>query len=137
MSEQTKSEKQSERVQDEALSRKRRLPRPDDTLGTVVGLTRTQAEQRLKSERVQGRLKRMPLWQLQDGGKMIDRVRQFPDALVAASYLAFASLLARQSGQPLCVSMIGKTIRLGLTGRTKGPDAGLTEEVLDLAEQLG
>lgn len=130
-------ELKSERVQNEGLNRRKRLPRPDDEVGSAMALTRGKAEQRLKSERVQLRLKRMPYWRLQEGGRAIDRVRQFPDSLVAASYLAFASLLARQSGQPLRVSMVGKTLCIGLTGRTKGADAGITEEVLDLAEQLG
>jgi pterin-4a-carbinolamine dehydratase len=130
-------ELKSERVQEEVLSRKKRLPPPDDAVGAAMALTRSQAEQRLKSERVQSRLKRMPHWRMQEGGKAIDRVRQFPDALVAASYLAFASILARQTGQPLRVSMAGSTLCLGLTGRSKGNDAGITEAVLDLAEQLG
>lgn len=76
-------------------------------------------------------------WKMQAEGKAIDRVRQFPDPLVAASYLAFAGLLARQTGQPLRASVSGKTIVIALTGRTKGVDKGITEEVLDLAEQLG
>jgi pterin-4a-carbinolamine dehydratase len=130
-------ELKSERVQEELLSRKKRLPRPDDDIGIAMALTRSQVEQRLKSERVQSRLKRMPRWRMQEGGKAIDRVRQFPDALVAASYLAFAALLARQSGQPLRVAVVGNALRLGLTGLSKGVDAGITEDVLDLAEQLG
>jgi len=34
----------------------------------------------------------MQRWKLKAEGNAIDRVRQFPDALVAASYLVFASL---------------------------------------------
>ncbi|HKH48597.1 MAG TPA: hypothetical protein VKM72_28365 [Thermoanaerobaculia bacterium] len=129
-------ELKSERVQEELLMRKKRLP-PDDEIGAAMTLTGSRAEQRLKSERVQLRLKRMPLWRLQKSGKAIDRMRKFPDPLVAAAYLAFASLLARQSGQPLRASVVGNTICVGLTGRSQGADTGITEAVLDLAEQLG
>jgi pterin-4a-carbinolamine dehydratase len=105
-----------------------------NTLRTTATLTPAQAQQRLKAERVQTRLKRMPSWRMQSGGKAIDRVRQFPDPLTAASYLAFAALLARQSGQPLRATVNGNTIMVALPGRSS---KGLTEEVLDLAEQLG
>jgi pterin-4a-carbinolamine dehydratase len=128
----------SERVQEEeplALMRKRMTGQ--DALGSAMAVSRNQAQERLKSERVQLRLKRMQGWKLLAEGKAIDRVRQFHDPLVAASYLAFASLLARQEKQPLRVSVVGSTIVLALTGRTKGPDRGITEGVLDLAEQLG
>jgi pterin-4a-carbinolamine dehydratase len=102
-----------------------------------MAVSRSQAQERLKAERVQLRLKRMQGWKMLAAGKAIDRVRQFPDPLVASSYLAFASLLARQVNQPLRVSVVGSTIVLALTGRSKGPDRGITEGVLDLAEQLG
>jgi len=125
----------AERVQ-EALLRKR-MERSGDAVGTAMSSAGNQASQRLKAERVQLRLERMRGWKMQSEGKAIDRVRQFPDPLVAASYLAFAGLLARQTGQPLRASVSGKTIVIALTGRTKGADKGLTEEVLDLAEQLG
>lgn len=131
-----KPELKAERVQGpEALQeQKKRLLRPDNTLRPTATLTPAQAQQRLKAERVQTRLKRMPSWRMQSGGKAIDRVRQFPDPLTAASYLAFAALLARQSGQPLRATVNGNTIMVALPGRSS---KGLTEEVLDLAEQLG
>jgi pterin-4a-carbinolamine dehydratase len=130
-------ELKSERVQEESLALMRKRVKGQDAVGAAMAVTRSQAEQRLKSERVQSRLKRMQGWKMQAGGKAIDRARQFPDALVAASYLAFASLLARQAGQPLRVSANGGTIVIALTGRSKGLNKGITEEVLDLAEQLG
>ena len=127
----------SERVQEPAVqTKKKRLPPPDDALGLLAGL-QGQAQQRLKSERVQLRLKRLPGWRMQAEGKAIDRVRQFADPLVAALYLAFAGMLARQSNQPLRISMIGSTVCVALTGRSVSPEEGLTDEVLDLAEQLG
>jgi hypothetical protein len=57
------------------------------------------------AERVQLRLKRLPGWKMPAEGKAIDRVRRFDDPLVAAAYLAFASLLARAVRQPLQVSL--------------------------------
>lgn len=128
----------SERVQEPvAQAKKRRLPSPDDGLGGVLTGLQSQAQQRLKSERVQLRLRRLPGWRMQPEGKAIDRVRQFADPLVAALYLAFAGMLARQSNQPLRISMIGSTVCVALTGRSVSPEEGLTDEVLDLAEQLG
>jgi pterin-4a-carbinolamine dehydratase len=134
----TVQELKSERVQEEslALMRKRVLGK-GDAVGSALAMTRAEAATRLKSERVQARLKRMEGWKLLAEGKAIDRVRKFPDPLVAATYLAFASLLARQAGQPLRISAVGETIVIALTGRSKGSDKGITEEVLDLAEQLG
>ena len=134
----TVQELKAERVQEEslALMRQRILGR-GDAVGAALAVTQSRAEERLKAERVQLRLKRMTGWKLVGEGKAIDRLRKFEDPLVAASFLAFASLLARQSKQPLQVSMSGGKIVLALTGRSKGPDKGLTDEVLDLAEQLG
>ncbi|HKH45547.1 MAG TPA: hypothetical protein VKM72_12860 [Thermoanaerobaculia bacterium] len=127
-------ELKSERVQ-EPLSRKR-VVRPDDQGGAETALTQSQAKERLKSERVQLRLKQMEGWNMQKGGKSIDRVREFPDALVAASYLAFAALLARQSKLPLQATVNGNTIQISVSGSTMRTE-GVTEKVLDLAEQLG
>jgi pterin-4a-carbinolamine dehydratase len=128
----------AERVQEEsvALMRKRILGQ-DDAVGAAMAVTRNQAEERLKAERVQARLKRMQGWSRVAEERAITRVRKFEDPLVAAAYLAFASLQARQAKQPLRVSLVGGTIVLALTGRTKGPDKGITDDVLDLAAQLG
>jgi len=131
-------ELKAERVQGpESLSRNRHLARTDDAVGSAMAVTRSQAEQRLKAERVQTRLKRMKGWKMQSNGQAIDRMRRFSDPLVAHSYLAFASLLARQWNQPLRASVVGGEIVIALIGRTKGSDKGITDEVLDLAEQLG
>ncbi len=131
-------ELKAERVQEEmlALMRKRVTGQGDD-VGTAMAVTRNRAKERLKAERVQSRLKRMQGWKMQKQGQAIDRVREFEDPLVAASYLAFASQLARQAGQPFQVSAVGGVMIIALTGRTKGTDKGITHEVLDLAEQLG
>lgn len=138
MKETNVQELKAERVQEESLALMReRVVGRGDAVGAAIGVTRSQAQERLKAERVQLRLKRMRGWKVLARGKAIDRVRQFPDALVAASYLGFASLLARTKNQPLRISMVGSTMVLALTGRTQGSEKGITEEVLDLAEQLG
>lgn len=125
-------------VQEEPLAlMKKRILRQDDPVGAAMAVTRNQAEERVQAERVQSRLKRLQGWDLVEEGKAITRVRKFEDPLVAAAYLAFASLQARQTKQPLRVSANGGTIVIALTGRSKGPAKGLTDEVLDLAEQLG
>ncbi len=139
MSEQkTVQELKAERVQEESLAlMRKRVTGQDDPVGAAMAVTRNQAQLRRAAERVRSRLKRIPGWKMLAEGKAIDRVRQFEDPLVAASYLQFASLLARQVGQPLRVSVVGGTIVVALTGRSKGADKGITDEVLDLAEQLG
>jgi len=134
----TVQELEAERVQEESLAlMRKRILGQDDAVGAAMAVTRTQAEERLKAERVQSRLTRIQGWKMLKEGKAIDRVRKFENPLVAATYLAFASLLARQAEQPLRVSMHGGTIVIALTGRSKGPDKGLNDAVLDLAEQLG
>jgi pterin-4a-carbinolamine dehydratase len=135
---QSEQELKAERVQEESLAvMRKRVLGQDDPVGAAMAATTGRAEERLKAERVQARLKHLPGWTMLGEGKAIDRVRKLEDPLVAATYLAFASLLARKAGQPLRVSMSGGKILLALTGRTKGESRGLTEEVLALAEQLG
>ena len=120
-----------------ALMQKRILGQ--DPVGAAMAVTRDHAEERLKAERVQSRLRRMQVWRSVAEGMAITRVRKFDDPQVAASYVTFASLLARKAQQPLQVSLTGGNIILVLTGRSQGPvkDRGLNDEVLDLAEQLG
>ena len=136
--ERVQQELKAERVQEEALAvMRKRILEKADAVGTALGMTQAQVERRLKAERVQVRLAQMPGWTLLAEGAAIDRVRKFQDPLVAASYLAFASLLARQAGQPLQISVTGGIIVMALTGRTKGTGKGITDAVLDLAGQLG
>jgi hypothetical protein len=131
---------EAERVEEEtlALMRKRILGK-DDPVGAAMAMTQSQAETRLKADRVQSRLKRVQSWRMLEDDQALIRLRKLEDPLVAASYLTFASLLARKARQPLRVSMVGGNVLIALTGRMKGPikDRGLNDEVLDLAEQLG
>jgi pterin-4a-carbinolamine dehydratase len=130
-------ELKSERVQEPEALQNQRAQRPNHTAGPRGSRTRRKAQQRLKSERVQLRLRQMPGWRMQKGSKTVDRMRRFPDPLTAATYLGFAAVLAGQAGQPLCASVIGGTVVLALPGRFKNGFEGVTEEVLNLAEQLG
>ena len=126
-----------ERAQREALARMRKRLAGQDAVGAAMARTKLRAAERLKAERVQSRLKQLPGWKMPAEGVAIDRVRRFEDPLVTTAYLAFASLLARTVGQPLQVALADGNIIIALTGRTKGADKGITEEVLHLAEQLG
>ncbi len=130
-------ELKAERVQKEALALMRKRVAGQDAVGAAMARTNLKATERLKAERVQLRLQRLPGWKMLAEAGAIDRVRRFEDPLVAATYLAFASLLARTVRQPLQVSLTDGNIIIALTGRKKGPAKGLTEEVIDLAEQLG
>jgi pterin-4a-carbinolamine dehydratase len=95
-------------------------------------------EQRLKAERVQEALKALPGWRLAAGGVAIDRVRQFPNPGVAATFAAFAATLAGSRKQPIVVSLSAGQVGLMLPGRpVRGASGGLTQEVLDLAARLG
>lgn len=124
----------AERVQ-KSVSKKKRLPLPDDPLGSKA---LHKAQDRLKAERVQERLKRLPGWKLQPGGQAIDRVLEFPDGVVAAAFASFAATLATRSGQGLRLSVQGGQVLLVLPGRPRRRGgAKVTEEMLDLAELLG
>ena len=129
-------ELKSERVQEpEAVVNRKRVVRPDDQ-GGAVSMTRSQMEERLKSERVQSRLRRMPGWRMQKGRKSIDRVREFPDEMSAVLFLAFSAVLAREAKLPLQVLMRGTTLTIALPGSSR--NAGIVnEDVLNLAELLG
>jgi pterin-4a-carbinolamine dehydratase len=128
-----------QRVEEESVALMRKRILGQDPVGAAMAVTRNHAEERLKAERVQSRLQRMRGWKKLEKAEAIIRVRKLEDPLVAASYLTFASLLARKAQQPLRVSMAGGKVLIALTGRSQGPvkDRGLNDEVLDLAEQLG
>lgn len=132
---------EQENVQKSKAERVQQPARPKAPRPAVVGFepapTPAQAQQRLKAERVQLRLRQLPGWKLRAGGKAIDRVRRFQDPQVAAAYLAYASLLASRFGQPLQAEVNGETVILALLSRSSRPGARITEDVLELAEQLG
>src|SRR5262245_41971547 len=60
----------------------------------------------LKAERVQERLAAMPGWKLL-GGRTLGRVREFPDAGLAAIYAGFLTRYAINAGHPLAIQLRG------------------------------
>jgi pterin-4a-carbinolamine dehydratase len=117
-----------------APSRKR-VVRPDDQ-GGGLNLTQSQMDDRLKADRMRSRLRRMPEWRMQKGGKSIDRVREFPDSLSAMIFLGYTAVLAREAKLPLRVLMQGNTLAIALSGASKS-SGFVDENVLKLAELLG
>lgn len=130
-----------EMEQEGSKQRKRRLPPVIKTAGEDSGepMLPEKVEQRLKAERVEERLKRLPGWKLAAGGRAIDRVRQFRDAASASAYAGFAAELVAGDRQRLRIELFSKQVVLTLQGapRTKGDRGGITESVLNLAADLG
>ncbi len=94
--------------------------------------------QRLKAERVQEELKSMPGWKLLPDGKGIDRLRDFPDMTVAATYVGFAEMLAGRCKLPLSVYMHDGQVLLTVRGpKGHGRYGRVNEAVIELARQLG
>ena len=95
-------------------------------------------QERLKAERVQESLRTLPGWQLAPGGKAIDRVREFPDAHVAAAYAGFVTQFAARRDQSMTVSLSGSQVAVTLKGKARqGRHGGLTAAVLEFARALG
>jgi hypothetical protein len=93
-----------------------------------------EAQQRLKAERVQERLRALPGgWRLLDGGQGIRRLRLFPTAHAAASHAGFVVQSAAHAGQPVAVELAGP--QLGIVIRARS--CGLSDAALDFAQALG
>jgi pterin-4a-carbinolamine dehydratase len=93
--------------------------------------------QRLKAERVQDRLTRMPGWRMTGRGRSLSRVREFPDAPTAAAYAGYLTQLAVQRGQPLSVELTEASVTVTVRGKAhRGLRAGLTEDDLEFARSL-
>lgn len=108
-------------------ARKRRPPGP---VGDALRPEKVQS--RLKAERVQEKLRTMPGWKLLRGGKVIDRVHDFPEEDVASAYAAFVHRYAKAVDQPVTVSVSGGMVIVSLYGARF-----LTDSVLDFARRLG
>lgn len=90
---------------------------------------------RLKAERIQLRLERLPGWELSTQG--IRRFRSFPTPRAAAAYAAFAAEMVEAQGLPAAVAFQGSRISLLLRGEAEQEQAEITDAVFDLAEMLG
>ncbi len=95
--------------------------------------------EKLKSERVQERLKALPGWRLRADWRSIARTRKFADAVSMATYGFHVMHLAQV--RKVLVSLVTQgsqmTVTLHGTSRSGRKLADLTEAVFDLAEQLG
>lgn len=90
---------------------------------------------RLKAERIQLRLERLPGWELSSQG--IRRFRSFPSPRAAAAYAAFAAEVVQGQGLPAAVAFQGSRISLLLRGESDQGKAEISDAVFDLAEMLG
>jgi hypothetical protein len=93
---------------------------------------------RLKAERVQLRLKAMPGWELLQGGRGIDRVKELGTAAGAADYAGFVLRQAARDQQVVRVELRGSRVLLAVfTKGSSGARSGLTGKQLDFAAALG
>ena len=101
-------------------------------------LTAEAVQERLKAERVQENLRALPGWQLAPSGRDLDRVRQFPDAHVAAAYAGFLTQFAARRDQDLVIVLSGSQVAFTLRGKARrGRHGGLTGAVFEFARALG
>jgi pterin-4a-carbinolamine dehydratase len=90
---------------------------------------------KLKPERVQEELKKMPGWKLMPDGKAISRLREFGHPAGASKWASFVAELARWDHQPVHLGISGTRVLLTLPYRNG--TSGLTAAVFDFARQLG
>ena len=131
MREMQKMQKQTQK----RLQKARPLPAG---LGVGAALTARGAQTRLKAERVQTELQRMPGWKLAANGGAIARVRHLGSPAGAADYASFVLRQAARRGQSLGVDVSGSHVALTLyTHSASGGSGGITEALLAFAEALG
>jgi pterin-4a-carbinolamine dehydratase len=93
---------------------------------------------KLKPERVQEELKRMPGWRLMPGDSAVGRVRDFANADTAAAWAHFVAELAHQQDHAYTLERSGNRIAVTLyeAGRA-GRASGVTMAVLETGKALG
>lgn len=105
--------------------------------GAVPGPEQPDAEQRLKSERVQDELKAMPGWAPAHGETAIECVKTFATPEIAGLYGGFAAQCAAATGFPVTVSVSGGQVCVTVhTPEIDGCPSELTLPVLAFARQL-
>ena len=113
-------------------------PEKPPASGTPPAGAPPEAQERLKSERVQEELKAMPAWQLAHEEKAIESVKTFPTPEVASLYAAFAARYGAAAGFPVTVSIAGGQVCVTVFApQVNGCAGDLTESVLAFARQLG
>lgn len=118
----------------------RRPPRrpPEVEAAALLLQEGREAEARLKSERVEQRLRAMPQWRRTLEGKAITRVKELPNPEAATLYSSFVISLAGASNLPVSVNVASGRVLVTLHARrNRGRFTNLTEAVLDLAEKIG
>lgn len=117
------------------------LPLEDGTAGKLRPPRRpelVEAEERLKAERVQERLRQeAPGWRLINSGTGINRTREFPEARVAMAYASYVSVLATYLRLPVSVLLSGTRTVITLQGRRRGKRRGVTDPMVDFAAAIG
>ena len=92
----------------------------------------------LKPERVEQLLLKLPGWRLGTEGRAIQRRRQFTSFADAQAFVGLVGKLATRRRQPVTIALAGKRVDLTLAGHpVKGRIGGLSNEVFDLAGQIG
>jgi len=121
----------------------------DQTADTDLKAERVQAEavapvasitNRLKAERVQERLRRMPGWRLVPGGRAIDRVKDLGNAESAADFAGFVLRKAARDKQVVRVEIQGTRLLLSVLSPTPSRARNgvwVTDHQLDFAATLG
>lgn len=106
--------------------------------GSLTAQPMETVENRLKSERVEERLRQMPGWKLLPGGRAIDRVRDLATPEIAADYAAWVLKSAARLGRCVGVRLIGdRYLSITLEGRSGSSRRSLSEGDLDFAKCLG
>lgn len=106
--------------------------------GSLAAQPMDTVENRLKSERVEERLRQMPGWKLLPGGRAIDRVRDLGTPEIAADYAAWVLKSAARLGRCVGVRLIGgRYLSITLEGRSGPSRRSLSERDLDFAKCLG
>lgn len=111
---------------------------PRRPAGSLAAQSVETVETRLKSERVEERLRQMPGWKLLPGGRSIDRVRDLATPEIAADYAAWVLRSAARLGRCVGVRLIGgRYLSITLEGRSGPSRRSLSEGDLDFAKCLG
>lgn len=94
-------------------------------------------QDRLKAERVEGRLRSAPLWRLSRDGGFLRRTRRFPTPAEALLYRDFVQTLSQSRGIPVGLKLRGSRVEVVLHGeKTRRGWAPLSDEQLDFAVAL-
>lgn len=93
---------------------------------------------RLKPERVQQLLAKLPGWRLRQDGRGIENVRSFTSARAVRSFVSHVCKLAEVRNQPVAVRLAGKQVTITLQGHpAKGCTGGINGAVFNLAGKIG